>query len=132
MEDARYYLEKDMGNNITRFYEDLKNMDFTKEFKYPDVDLYAIPLLDNLKIVGEQREAYAELLKFVGQNWNKEMLELATRLFSGKEHWGRIRTYFMKMVITRASKFNYELIKSYMENVRRLEEETFKSILKNR
>lgn len=130
--DARYYLEKDMGNNIARFSTDLKNFNFSKEFNYPEVDLYAIPLLDNLKIVGEQREAYAELLKYVGKGWKKEMLESAKCLISSGELWGRIRIYFMKMIITKASKYDYALIESYLENIRRLEEETFKLILKVR
>lgn len=131
-EDARYYMEKDMGNSIVRFSRDLKKMNFSKEFNYPKVELYAIPLLDNLKIVGEQREAYVELLKYVGKNREKRLLESAKCLYSSGELWGRIRIYFMKMVITRASKYDYVLIKSYLEKIRQLEEEAFKLILKVR
>ncbi len=131
-EDARYYLEKDMGNNIARFSTDLKNVNLSKEFNYSKVDLYAIPLLDNLKIVGEQRMAYAELLKYVGNSWKKEMLECAECLFSSGEIWRKIRIYFMKMVITKTSKYDYALIESYLENIRRLEEEAFNLILKVR
>lgn len=131
-EDAQYYLEKDMGNKIARFSRDLKNMSFSEEFNYPEVDLYAIPLLDNLKIVGEQREAYVELLKYVGKNRERNLLESAKYLRCSGELWRKLRIYFMKMVITRASKYDYALIESYLENIRQLEEEAFKLILKVR
>lgn len=59
-------------------------------------------------------------------------MESAKYLRCSGELWGKLRIYFMKMVITRASKYDYALIESYLENIRQLEEEAFKLILKVR
>lgn len=132
LKDAQYYLDNDMGNNIVKFSTALKDIDFSKEFNYPQDELYAIPMLDNLKIVGEQREAYAKLLKYTGANWNKVMLEATQWLLSSAELWGKLRIYFMKMILTNSCKCDNALIVSYLENIRQLEEKTFRTILKKK
>lgn len=45
-----------------------KKVDLWEECNYLNIELYAIVLLNNLKIVGLQREAYAILLKYIAQN----------------------------------------------------------------
>lgn len=127
--DAIYYFENDMPNNILKFGKALSQVDLVEECDYPNTDIYAIPLLDNLKIICEQRKSYAMLLAYIGGNTEDKWIEAQEKLEKSAKYWEKMRIYIIKMLIKRNKFCDNAVISEYVKEIKNLETEAIKILL---
>ena len=118
-----------MYDAIECFMKELIEVNILEECNYPTVDMYAIPLLDNLKIVGNQRSAYARMIHYMVDTKYSVWSDIANELDLSAQLWGKIRMYLMKIVLANSNKVDNALLSSYLKRIIELEKNCFKEIL---
>ena len=129
--DAEYYFLNESGMNIGRFAEDLQRVNFEKENKYGTRDLYAVPLIDNLKIVGDRRKAYFVMIKFLSNVCKKNMYNILEGLNSTYKKWEVVRIILIKKMMSGEKKLELDLVHKLLNEIIVIEESIFEEILKN-
>lgn len=127
--DASFYLDNMMYDSIAKFMNELTSVDIKEECGYPDVDIYAIPLFDKLKIVGDQRAAYATLIRNMMDVKQNFWLDIAVELELSAQLWSKIRMYLMKKVMTGSNNLDATIIKSNLNQIIELEKKCFTKML---
>lgn len=127
--DASFYLGNKMDDAIAKFMNELTSIDIMKECDYPNVDIYAMPLFDKLKIVGNQREAYATLIRNSMDVKQDFWLDIAMELELSAQLWRKIRMYLMKKVLTGSNNIDATIIKLNLNQIIELEKKSFTKVL---
>ena len=126
-----YYFLNESGKNIGRFAEDLQSVNFEMENKYRTRDLYAVPLIDNLKIVGDRREAYFIMIKFLSNVHKNNMNNILEGLNSAYKKWELVRIILIKKMMSGEKKTELDLVFKLLNEIIVIEESIFEEILKS-
>ena len=127
--DALDYIEKDMSQNLLIFANDLCETDLWLECDQGKTDLYAVSLLDNLKIICQQRGAYAMLLDYMNYKLNLGWKDITQCLYDSKMLWEKLRMHLIKCIVKRQSICDGELVKKIINDIRDDERYVIKKIL---
>ena len=127
-EDAAYYVKCKMDKKISIFANNLINADLCAEKTC--TDLYAVPLLDNLIIIGKQRGAYAFLIDSMKGRLNLDCQTVTDQLRESMLWWERLRVSLTKSIIRKSSSCDKVFVDEAISRIREIETEVIMEFLK--
>ncbi|GHU38937.1 hypothetical protein FACS1894105_13350 [Clostridia bacterium] len=128
--DYTYFVEKNTPQQIEKFAEGISNeFDLDKELFGYEKDLFAVPLVDNLKILSTKRKGYSNMLRYIGNCLNPQFNDYGEQAESIAKEWGEIRLQLLKMMLkNRVTKDNLLSVASAIRKLASLEEKMMYSI----
>lgn len=103
VKDAEFYYKVHSDVMLTHFFTDLKDhLNIDAEINGCGTDLYAVPLLDNLKIIMNKRKGYLEMLKYISDNTDNLIDgHLLNDISMCCKYWESLRIILMKKCINK-------------------------------
>ena len=136
LDDINCYIDKNSSlslHNIFTFANDLKqHLDIANELTNYNKDLFAVPLLDNIRIICINRYSYVHLLNYVYEKtMDAKFKNAASALYACANEWEKVRSKLIKYTMIPHSDTMKAEIADVITRIGEREYITAESILKN-
>lgn len=127
--DAKYYIDNLYASNITKVANELKGKNILELIKEENDDMNQIPFVSNMKILGNTRKSYFNLISFLQNALCKDFKVLAEDLDRCSQMWERVRFMIMRKILSKNGLDNLELISEELQKIAEIEDKIFRTIL---
>lgn len=128
-EDAKYYIDNSYASNIRNIANELKGKNILELINGANLDIIQIPIVNNMKILGDVRKAYFILINFLQSEFGKELTLVAEDLDTCSIMWEKARLMLMRKIISKKRLDELDLIIEIFHGIAAIEEKIFKNIL---
>jgi|GEM_PF-2818582 hypothetical protein len=126
--DVKFYKEESTFQKINQFANEIeKCMNLDEEIKGFEKDLYAVPLLDNLKIINANRKGYIKMLEYINNITNLHLDDIIDKAMTCTMNWEFIRILLIKTFVTK-NKSILERVVIQIKNVNQVEQQMFQML----
>lgn len=128
LNDVKFYEVDNTYENINQFaYEIEEYMNLDEEIKGFEKDLFAVPLLDNLRIINMNRKSYIKMLEYINDLTNLKLEKIMDKAKICTNEWEYIRVLLIKMIMTREKNI-LERVVMKINNVNQNERQMFQML----
>lgn len=98
--DIMFFRNNGITEKILMFADDIENkLDIREEKEGIITDLYAIPLIDNIRIISLNRKGYSEMINYLSTNVDLAFYDCISLAYECAKKWDQIRLYLIKYFI---------------------------------
>lgn len=120
--DVNYYTQSATYLRIAQYSYDIeKKLNIKEELSGFNSDLYAVPLLDSLRIIATNRLGYAYMVRYFFEKYKLFKEETIISIESCAKLWFKIRTMMIKLCVIPERSHNTERIVECIKEVNELE-----------